>query len=253
MPEQVGSRAGIREDMKNLRTRKLAVITIALASFLPSASAEEKLLEGFVIGRVYEIDKERYRKYIEAKRSQDSDFDETLAELDAMEFVDEREEVIVIGRQLATNATFVSELSDETGEYAIRETPVGTYEFTLRHEEFDYPVKQRLDLNVQLDYVAELCFVIDREEQVAWMARMTFVERRMCPRGSREPASLICPPVLPSSPVQTESFPMVCFFYLQELALRLARLESSPPPIKSRRAHPYRQTTNPDWHLTAGS
>ena len=170
MPEQVGSRAGIREDMKNLRTRKLAVITIALASFLPSASAEEKLLEGFVIGRVYEIDKERYRKYIEAKRSQDSDFDETLAELDAMEFVDEREEVIVIGRQLATNATFVSELSDETGEYAIRETPVGTYEFTLRHEEFDYPVKQRLDLNVQLDYVAELCFVIDREEQFAWMA-----------------------------------------------------------------------------------
>ena len=170
MPEQVGSRAGIREDMKNLRTRKLAVITIALASFLPSASAEEKPLEGFVIGRVYEIDKERYCKYIEAKRSQDSDFDETLAELDAMEFVDEREEVIVIGRQLATNATFVSELSDETGEYAIRETPVGTYEFTLRHEEFDYPVKQRLDLNVQLDYVAELCFVIDREEQFAWMA-----------------------------------------------------------------------------------
>ncbi len=87
-----------------------------------------------------------------------------------MEFVDEREEVIVIGRQLATNATFVSELSDETGEYAIRETPVGTYEFTLRHEEFDYPVKQRLDLNVQLDYVAELCFVVDREEQFAWMA-----------------------------------------------------------------------------------
>ena len=77
---------------------------------------------------------------------------------------------MVTGRQLATNATFVSELSDDTGEYAIRETPVGTYEFTLNHEGFDYPVMQRLDLNVQLDYVAELCFVIDREEQVAWMA-----------------------------------------------------------------------------------
>ena len=87
-----------------------------------------------------------------------------------MEFVDEREEVTVTGRHLATNAAFVSELSDETGEYAIRETPVGTYEFTLRHEGVDYPVKQRLDLNVQLDYVAELCFVIDREDQVAWMA-----------------------------------------------------------------------------------
>ena len=156
--------------MKNVGARKLAVIVIAMAVFLPGASAEERILEGFVIGRVYEIDKERYREYIEEKRAQDSDFDETLAELDAMDFVDEREEVMVSGRQLATNATFVSELSDETGEYAIRETPVGTYEFTLRHEGFDYPVKQRLDLNVQLDYVAELCFVIDREEQVAWMA-----------------------------------------------------------------------------------
>ena len=156
--------------MKNVGACKLAVIVIAMAVFLPGASAEEKILEGFVIGRVYEIDKERYREYIEEKRAQDLDFDETLAELDAMDFVDEREEVMVSGRQLATNATFVSELSDETGEYAIRETPVGTYEFTLRHEGFDYPVKQRLDLNVQLDYVAELCFVIDREEQVAWMA-----------------------------------------------------------------------------------
>ncbi len=156
--------------MKNVGACKLAVIVIAMAVFLPGASAEEKILEGFVIGRVYEIDKERCREYIEEKRAQDLDFDETLAELHAMDFVDEREEVMVSGRQLATNATFVSELSDETGEYAIRETPVGTYEFTLRHEGFDYPVKQRLDLNVQLDYVAELCFVIDREEQVAWMA-----------------------------------------------------------------------------------
>lgn len=170
MHETFASRVGIREDMKNLGTNRLALCAIAMASFLPGASAQEKTLEGFVIGRVYEIDKEAYREYIEAKRAQDSDFDEMVEELDAMEFVDEREEVTVTGRQLATNATFVSELSDEMGEYAIRETPVGTYEFTLRHEGVDYPVKQRLDLNVQLDYVAELCFVIDREEQVAWMA-----------------------------------------------------------------------------------
>ena len=170
MPETFASRVGMREDMKNLGTHRLALCAIAMASFLPGASAQEKTLEGFVIGRVYEIDKEDYREYIEAKRAQDSDFDEMVEELDAMEFVDEREEVTVTGRQLATNATFVSELSDEMGEYAIRETPVGTYEFTLRHEGVDYPVKQRLDLNVQLDYVAELCFVIDREEQVAWMA-----------------------------------------------------------------------------------
>ena len=170
MPETFASRVGMREDMKNLGTHRLALCAIAMASFLPGASAQEKTLEGFVIGRVYEIDKEDYREYIEAKRAQDSDFDEMVEELDAMEFVDEREEVTVTGRQLATNATFVSELSDEMGEYAIRETPVGTYEFTLRHEGVDYPVKQRLDLNIQLDYVAELCFVIDREEQVAWMA-----------------------------------------------------------------------------------
>ena len=170
MHETFASRVGIREDMKNVGTLRLALCAIAMASFLPGASAQEKTLEGFVIGRVYEIDKEAYREYIEAKRAQDSDFDEMVEELDAMEFVDEREEVTVTGRQLATNATFVSELSDEMGEYAIRETPVGTYEFTLRHEGVDYPVKQRLDLNVQLDYVAELCFVIDREEQVAWMA-----------------------------------------------------------------------------------
>ena len=170
MHETFASRVGIREDMKNLGTNRLALCAIAMASFLPGASAQEKTLEGFVIGRVYEIDKEAYREYIEAKRAQDSNFDEMVEELDAMEFVDEREEVTVTGRQLATNATFVSELSDEMGEYAIRETPVGTYEFTLRHEGLDYPVKQRLDLNVQLDYVAELCFVIDREEQVAWMA-----------------------------------------------------------------------------------
>lgn len=170
MPETFGSQAAIREDMQNVEIHRLAVFVIAMASSLPGASAQEKTLEGFVIGRVYEIDKEAYREYIEAKRAQDSDFDEMVEELDAMEFVDEREDVTVTGRHLATNAAFVSELSDETGEYAIRETPVGTYEFTLRHEGVDYPVKQRLDLNVQLDYVAELCFVIDREDQVAWMA-----------------------------------------------------------------------------------
>ncbi|MCH7969626.1 MAG: hypothetical protein IH960_01120 [Chloroflexi bacterium] len=39
----------------------------------------------------------------------------------------------------------------------------------MLHEGLEYPVRQRLDLNVQLSYVAELCFVVDREEQVAWM------------------------------------------------------------------------------------
>jgi len=51
----------------------------------------------------------------------------------------------------------------------IRETPVGAYGFTILHEETEYPVRQVLDLNVELSYIAELCFVVDREEKIAWM------------------------------------------------------------------------------------
>ena len=91
----LGLGLGICADMKNIGTHRLALIAIAMATFLPGASAQEEkapeeMLEGYVIGRVYEIDKERYREYIEAKRAQDSDFDETLDEFDAMEFVDEK-------------------------------------------------------------------------------------------------------------------------------------------------------------------
>jgi hypothetical protein len=39
----------------------------------------------------------------------------------------------------------------------------------LVHEEIEYSVSQNLDLNVELSYVAELCFVVDREQKQAWM------------------------------------------------------------------------------------
>jgi hypothetical protein len=37
------------------------------------------------------------------------------------------------------------------------------------HDDVEYPVSQSLDLNVELSYVAELCFVVDRVEKRAWM------------------------------------------------------------------------------------
>jgi len=135
-----------------------------------SSQAEEVVDDwGFVLGKVYEVDKESYRAYIEELRHQDADFDESLASLDAEKFVDQRADFMVTARQLSTNQQFSSKFTDVDGEYTIRETPVGTFEFNLLHEGLEYPVRQRLDLNVQLSYVAELCFVVDREEQVAWM------------------------------------------------------------------------------------
>jgi hypothetical protein len=118
---------------------------------------------------VFEVDKQAYRNYIATLRNQDIDFDEAVSELDAEEFLDRRPDVTVAARQLSSNQQFTSGFSTAEGEYAISRAPVGTFEFTLRFEGLEYPVKQRLDLNVELNYVAELCFVVDPEEQVAWM------------------------------------------------------------------------------------
>lgn len=125
--------------------------------------------EGVVLGRVYEVDKEKYEAFVERLRRQDTDFDESLLEIDPHDFVDERKNVSVTGRQLTTSMLFESDETNASGDYTIEETPVGTFEFFLSYEGMTYPVQQRLDLNVQLSYVAELCFVIDREEEVAWM------------------------------------------------------------------------------------
>ena len=55
------------------------------------------------------------------------------------------------------------------GDYVISKLSPGVLEFTLRHEDKDYPVEQRLGAQVNLAFVAELCFVLDKEEKVAWM------------------------------------------------------------------------------------
>jgi hypothetical protein len=43
------------------------------------------------------------------------------------------------------------------------------YEFILQVEGEPYPVAQRLGMNVDLSFVAELCFVIDPDEKKAWL------------------------------------------------------------------------------------
>jgi hypothetical protein len=150
-------------------TARWSFVLVLCLPAIVSSQTQEVDNRGFVLGRVYEVDKEAYRAYIEDMRRQDSDFDESVASLDAEEFIDRRADFIVTARQLSSNQQFSSKITDDDGEYAIRDTPVGTFEFMLLHEGLEYPVRQRLDLNVQLSYVAELCFVVDSEEQVAWM------------------------------------------------------------------------------------
>lgn len=123
----------------------------------------------FFLGTVYEVDKERYRDYVETLRRSNPNLNENALVLDAERFIDERDDVVVNARQLSSNQIFQSPSTGGSGEYMIRNAPPGTFDFVLRHDEVDYPVQQRLDVNVELSYVAELCFVIDREEGVAWM------------------------------------------------------------------------------------
>lgn len=151
-------------------TRLLAGTLVLLLAAAPLvAQQQEDLRKGFVVGKVYEVDKNAYRRYVEKMRASRADFDERHQELDAEEFLEERDDTTVTARQLASNQRFSSQVTGTSGDYIIRETPVGTFDFRLHHDGKDYPVQQHLDLNVELSYVAELCFVIDPEEQVAWM------------------------------------------------------------------------------------
>ena len=143
---------------------------VALTLLVPlGASGQSQDILGVIVGRIYEIDTtkyEEYRKTIEARR-EDSDVEPEP--LDPDEFLVRLPAAAVTARQIATNVAFTSTFSDRDGEYMIRETPVGAYGFTILHEETEYPVRQILDLNVELSYIAELCFVVDREEKIAWM------------------------------------------------------------------------------------
>lgn len=148
---------------------QLLSISIVSGPLLAVAQEPPPASFSFVLGTVYEVDKERYRDYIEALRRSSPNLDETALVLEAERFLDERDRVVVTARQLSTNRQYVSPMTGGSGEYTIKDAPAGTFDFTLRLEDVDYPVQQRLDVNVELSYVAELCFVIDREERVAWM------------------------------------------------------------------------------------
>ncbi|MGH9337590.1 MAG: hypothetical protein ACRD21_27895 [Vicinamibacteria bacterium] len=149
------------------------VLSLGLAGLFPfpaSAQTEalpETELRGIILGRVYEIDKAKYQDYVARMEKLKKEGKRDL--LDPDEYLVDLPDVAVIARQLSTNSRFSSEFTNGDGAYMIKESPVGAFDFTLLHDQIEYPVSQRLDLNVQLSYIAELCFVVDRQEKKAWM------------------------------------------------------------------------------------
>jgi hypothetical protein len=135
--------------------------------------------DGIVLGRVYEIDKKKYQEEEAGADAEDEDEGNATTQSDARdgkqpdgrleEYLEPRSNVEVIARLLASNQEFQSEQTGGDGDYLISNLSPGVFEFKLRFEDLDYPVAQRLDAKVNLTFLAELCFVLDKEEQVAWM------------------------------------------------------------------------------------
>ena len=117
---------------------------------------------GFILGKVFQVDKEKYRDLL---RKQGGD----PSQLDPVDFLIPQARAVVTARQIETNNQYDSTFSDDAGDYILRDAPPGVFEFTLQVEGEPYPVAQRLGMKVDLSFVAELCFVIDREEKTAWM------------------------------------------------------------------------------------
>ena len=135
--------------------------------------------EGVLLGRIFEIDKKKYEEE-EARADAEGDNGNATAPSDARDdeqpgreeyedYLEPRSDVEVIARLLTSNQEFRSEQTGGGGDYLISSLSPGVFEFTLRFEDQDYPVAHRLDARVNLAFLAELCFVIDKEEQVAWM------------------------------------------------------------------------------------
>jgi hypothetical protein len=134
----------------------------------PGAAAVD--IQGLILGRVYEIDKAKYNAYLARLEKERKAGKETKKELlDPDEYLKDLPDVSVVARQLSTNTRYTSDFSNNDGEYSIRESPIGAFDFTLLHEGVEYPIRQHLDLNVELSYIAELCFVVDRQDKKAWM------------------------------------------------------------------------------------
>lgn len=146
------------------RTSTICAALLLWSQFPPLILAQNEAAEppGFILGKVFEVDKEKYRDLL-GKQEGDP------AKLDPDDFLIPQARAVVTARQIETNNQYDSTFSDDVGDYILRDTPPGVYEFTLQIEGEPYPVAQRLGMKVDLSFVAELCFVIDRDEKTAWM------------------------------------------------------------------------------------
>lgn len=131
--------------------------------------------EGVMLGRVYRVDKQRYREIMREIEAQDRDPAEAFREIDPDEYLYRLGSAIVEAGHVPTNKTFLSEISTADGDFLLGETPFGAFRFSVQHDERVFPVKETLDLNVELTYVAELCFIIDEEVGQAWIVSQATV------------------------------------------------------------------------------
>lgn len=145
------------------------LMTPILLTLVSPVAAFAEGEQGIVLGRVFEIDKKKYQQ--ETARAETASASDTRPDERSnwREYLDPRSQVEVIARQLESNQEFRSEETGGGGDYLIPKLSPGVFEFTLRFENRDYPVAQRLDAKVNLTFLAELCFVLDKEEGVAWM------------------------------------------------------------------------------------
>ena len=161
---------GLRSVFCGLLCVALCAVSMPISAQEPDPPLPSGVIEGLIVGRVYEINPEKYRKYLaelEKKKKENAQVEKEL--LDPDEYLEDLPDVSVVARQLSTNTRFPSEFSNADGEYTIKESPIGAFDFTLIHDGVEYPIRQHLDLNVELSYIAELCFVVDRQEKKAWM------------------------------------------------------------------------------------
>lgn len=158
-------------DQENRRRPSRITAVIALALLIPAPGFDQtRDVVGVIVGRVYGFDKTKYEEYrqrIEERLSENGDAAPEL--LDPDEYLVPLPDAVVAARRISTNVNFNSSSSDRGGDYIIRETPVGAYGFTILHGEREHEVRQVLDLNVELSYIAELCFVVNPEDGIAWI------------------------------------------------------------------------------------
>ena len=126
-------------------------------------------LQGVIIGKVYELDHEKYQRHVDGLRRAGKNPNDPVNFLDWRDYLEELSDAVVAARQLESNQNFASAFSTTSGDYIIRPTPSGVFDFRLQLDEEEFDVEQRLDLNVDLNYIAELCFVVDRTDNRAWV------------------------------------------------------------------------------------